>query len=429
MRHVIVGDGPAGVVAAETLRQLAPADEIVLLGDEAEPPYSRMAIPYLLMRNIDESGTHLRKDPQHLARLNITHRKAQMTGIDVSANRIHLQDGTALPYDRLLLATGSVPVRPPIAGIDDDGVRERVVPCWTLADARRIASLAAPGARVVQMGAGFIGCIIMEALAARGVDLTIVEMGNRMVPRMMTEGAGAMIRQWVQKKGVAVHTGTRVDRIAKGTDAPLAVTLSTGETLAADLVISATGVKPNLDAVQDSGLRIGKGIIVDECMRTSVGNIYAAGDVAEAIDFSTGELLVNAIQPNAVEQARIAASNMAGRHAVSQGTLQINVLDTLGLISSSFGRWWGAEGGDHAELSDPQAYRYMRLEFLGDRLIGATSVGLTEHVGVLRGLIQTRTPLGDWKAQLKAEPLRVMDAYLAQAQARQGWTAHMARHR
>ncbi|TMS56759.1 NAD(P)/FAD-dependent oxidoreductase [Imbroritus primus] len=429
MRHVIVGDGPAGIVAAETLRRLAPADEIVLLGDEPEPPYSRMAIPYLLMRNIDEPGTHLRKDPQHLARLNITHRKARMTGIDVAANCIHLQDGATLAYGRLLLATGSVPVRPPIAGIDDDGVRERVVPCWTLADARRIAGLAAPGARVVQMGAGFIGCIIMEALAARGVDLTVVEMGNRMVPRMMTEGAGAMIRQWVQKKGVAVHTGTRVDRIAKGTDAPLAVTLSTGETLPADLVISATGVTPNLDVVRDSGLRIGKGIVVDECMRTSVDNIYAAGDVAEAVDFSTGELLVNAIQPNAVEQARIAASNMAGRHAVSQGGLQINVLDTLGLISSSFGRWWGAEGGDHVELSDPEAYRYMRLEFLGDRLIGATSVGLTEHVGVLRGLIQTRTPLGAWKAQLKAEPLRVMDAYLAQAQARQDWPARMARHR
>lgn len=429
MRHVIVGDGPAGIVAAETLRRLAPVDEIVLLGDEAEPPYSRMAIPYLLMRNIDESGTWLRKDPQHLTRLNITHRKARMTSIDVSGNRIHLQDGTALPYDRLLLATGSVPVRPPIAGIDDDGVRERVVPCWTLADARRIADIAAPGARVIQMGAGFIGCIIMEALAARGVDLTVVEMGNRMVPRMMTEGAGAMIRKWVQEKGVAVHTDTRVDRIARGTDAPLAVTLSTGETLAADLVISATGVRPNLDAIRDSGLQIGKGIIVDECMRTSVDNIYAAGDVAEAIDFSTGERLVNAIQPNAVEQARIAASNMAGRHVASQGTLQINVLDTLGLISSSFGRWWGAEGGDHVELSDPEAYRYMRLEFLDDCLIGATSVGLTEHVGVLRGLIQTRTPLGAWKAQLKVEPLRVMDAYLAQAQARQDWTAHAARHR
>lgn len=429
MRHVIVGDGPAGIVAAETLRRLAPADEIVLLGDEAEPPYSRMAIPYLLMRDIDESGTHLRKDPQHLARLNITHRKVRMTGIDIPANRIRLQDGGDLPYDRLLLATGSVPVRPPIAGIDDDGVRERVVPCWTLADARRIAGLAVPGARVVQMGAGFIGCIIMEALAARGVELTVVEMGNRMVPRMMTEGAGAMIRKWVQNKGVAVHTGTRVDRIAKGAGAPLAVTLSTGETLAADLVISATGVRPNLDTVRDSGLRIGKGIIVDACMRTSIANIYAAGDVAEAIDFSTGELLVNAIQPNAVEQARIAATNMAGRHAASQGSLQINVLDTLGLISSSFGRWWGAEGGDHVELSDAEAYRYMRLEFLGDQLIGATSVGLTEHVGVLRGLIQTRIPLGTWKAQLKAEPLRVMDAYLAQAQARQDWTAHAARQR
>jgi len=127
---------------------------------------------------------------------------------------------------------------------------------------------------------------------------------------------------------------------------------------------------------------------------------------------------VNAIQPNAVEQGRIAALNMAGKGAVSQGTMAINVLDTLGLISTSFGQWWGHENGDSVELLDADHFHYISLQFLDDVLIGATSIGLTDHVGVMRGLIQSRTPLGSWKDKLKHDPLKIMDAYLSAAQAR-----------
>ena len=259
----------------------------------------------------------------------------------------------------------------------------------------------------------------MEALAARGVKLTVVEMGDRMVPRMMTEGAGQLIKQWCEMKGVAVHTGARVESIEKSATEPgaLVAKLSNGKSITADLIISATGVKPNIAFLKDSGVKTGAGILVDNTMRTSLPDVYAAGDVAETVDFSTGKLGVNAIQPNAADQGRIAGLNMAGKHTTSQGSLAINVLDTLGLISSSFGMWWGAEGGESTELVDEKNYRYMRLEFKDDVLVGATSCGLTQHVGVLRGLIQTRTPLGHWKAVLLKDPTRIMEAYLARAQA------------
>jgi NAD(P)H-nitrite reductase large subunit len=271
----------------------------------------------------------------------------------------------------------------------------------------------------------------LEALASRGVNLTVVEMGNRMVPRMMTEGAGAMIKEWVESKGVAVHTDTRVEAIALSSGSissfsaskasPLKVTLSNGTVIEVDLVISATGVKPNIEFLKDSDIEMNKGVLVDQQMQTSVSGIYAAGDVTESVDFSTGQRIVNAIQPNAAEQAKIAGANMAGAKAESQGALQINVLDTLGLISSSFGQWWGIEGQDHVELKDTKNFKYMRLEFHDDVLIGATSCGLTEHVGALRGLIQTRTPLGAWKEQLMKDPSKIMQAYLAKAQARAEW--------
>jgi len=152
-------------------------------------------------------------------------------------------------------------------------------------------------------------------------------------------------------------------------------------------------------------------------MQTNISGVYAAGDVAAAIDFSTGVRGMNAIQPNAVEQARVAALNMAGKRVESRGSLALNVLDTLGLISSSFGRWSGVPGGQSAELIDEREFRYLSLQFSGDVLIGATAIGLTEHVGVLRGLVEGRVKLGPWKEHLLREPLRITEAYIARAQA------------
>jgi NADPH-dependent 2,4-dienoyl-CoA reductase/sulfur reductase-like enzyme len=412
MRHVIIGNGPAGVIAAETLRAQRPQDDITLVGAEPEPPYSRMAIPYLLIGDIEEQGTYLRKGADHFAGLRITLRHAAARSIDTQARTVALSDGGTLAYDRLLLATGASPASPPIPGIDQPGV----LTCWTLADARKIAASAQQGARVLQLGAGFIGCIIMEAIAARGAALTVVEMGDRVVPRMMPPGAAALIKRWCEAKGVRILTGAkaaRIDRDATG----LHVHLEGGETLDVDVVISATGVRPQIGFLKGSGIATETGILVDDRMQTSVADIYAAGDCVEAAEFGTGKRFVNAIQLNAADQARIAALNMAGRPTRSQGALAINVLDTFGLISSSFGQWQGVEGGDHTELSDEGAFKYLRLEFDGDMLVGATSLGLTEHVGVIRGLIQSRVRLGKWKARLMHDPTQVMAAYLACAQA------------
>jgi len=286
-------------------------------------------------------------------------------------------------------------------------------------DARRIIARAVPGSRVLQIGAGFIGCIIMEALQSRGVALTVVEMGDRMVPRMMTPAAGAMIRKWCEKQGVRVHVATRVTAIgeAGGGRAALSARLDSGEELEAETLIVAAGIRPNVEFLRGSGVACETGVVVDAAMQTNIPGIYAAGDVAAAIDFSTGVRGINAIQPSAVEQARVAALNMAGRRVESRGALSLNVLDTVGLVSTSFGQWWGERGGQGVELIDEPEFRYLSLQFRGDVLIGATSIGLTEGVGVLRGLIEGRVRLGPWKDRLLQRPLEFAEAYLARAQA------------
>jgi len=458
MKHLILGAGPAGVIAAETIRKHAPHDEITLVGDEPEAPYSRMAIPYLLIGNIQEEGTHLRHGAGHYERQRITLKRGRAVSVDASTRSVKLDSGDTLSYDRLLIATGSSPATPPIPGIDGPGVRA----CWTLADARAIMAQAQPGSRVLQMGAGFIGCIIMEALAARGVQLSVVEMGDRMVPRMMGPTAGGMIKTWCEKKGVKVHTGAKVEAIERGgaasasdsagaarssegggllskiasalgfgdspapasapsgTTAPLKARLSTGEVLEADLIISATGVRPNIGFLEGSAVKCLVGVLTDEHLQTSVPGVYAAGDCAEAFDKVSGTTIVSAIQPNAAEQARVAALNMVGQRTEMKGVTQINVLDTLGLISASFGQWEGVAGGQHVELTEPDARtggRHLSLQFGDGKLVGCNAIGWTQHVGVMRGLVEGQVPLGDWQDKLLADPTLMMEAYLARAQA------------
>jgi len=269
------------------------------------------------------------------------------------------------------------------------------------------------------MGAGFIGCIILEALAARGVDLTVIEMENRMVSRMTNEVMGTMIKDWCVNKGIKVLTSTKVSSISQAGGAdPLLVNTEDGQALPADVVICATGVRSNTAFLEGSGVEVDMGIVVDDFMQSSVPDVFAAGDVAQGRDLSTGDYYVQAIQPTAVEHGKLAASNMVfGKRTAHPGNLNMNVLDTVGLISTSFGMWMGVDGGEEAEMSDVENFKYLNLQFKDDVLVGASSLGMTQHVGVMRGLIQTGAHLGEWKDKLLEEPNRISEAYLASAQA------------
>lgn len=414
MKHVVIGAGPAGVVAAEHIKKFDQNADVKIIGDENEAPYSRMAIPYHLIGNIEEEGTHLRHDDEHFGAHGISVVNARVEKIDSVNKVLTLNSGQTEHYDKLLIASGSRPISPPIAGINQPGVHT----CWTLEDARAIAALAKPGAKVIQIGAGFIACIILEALARRGVDLTVVEMENRMVPRMMDSVAGNMIKDWCIHKNIDVFTNGQVTEIKKVDGEhtfKVSVKTPVGTTeMDADLVISATGVKPCIDFLDGSGIEVADGIIIDQNMQTNVADIYAAGDVAQGKDFCTGEYAVQAIQPTASEHAFVAAQNMTG-HTLSTcgGTINMNVLDTMGLISCSFGLWQGVDGGENSQLVEKNQWRYLNLQFDDEVLIGATAIGHTQHIGVMRGLIQSELPLGQWKDKLLEDPMKLMEAYLA----------------
>lgn len=445
MKYVIVGAGPAGIVAAETLRKRDSECEITVIGGETEAPYSRMAIPYFIAGQVDETGTHLRHGISHLADLGINLIQARVDKVIPAENRVVLEsqqtaspapveekkvgffkklfggespapatvadsEGESIAYDKLLLATGSRPSMPPIPGLEGTA---GVYNCWTLEDARNISSIAKEGSNVVLMGAGFVACIIIEALLKRNVNLTLMLGGSgRMVSRMMDKPAGDMIKRWCEDKGVKMITADTVTAVSEGP----ALERSNGDRDSVDLIVVATGVKPNIELLEGSGIEIDQGILINDYFQTNIENIYAAGDIAQGLDYSTGKKSVHAIQPTAVDHARTAATNMSGGEVKYRGSLNMNVLDAAGLVTNSFGNWQGVEGGDRASAIDDENYRYLKLEFDGNYLIGAINVGRTDHVGVLRGLIQGKVPLGDWKERLMDDPHRIMEAYLECAQ-------------
>lgn len=409
--HLIIGGGTAGWNAIRTIREQDPDAEIALVS--AERPYSRMVLPYYLSRGIAESRVYT-AGPAELEALGVQARTGRRaTGLETAANRLILDDGSAIEYDTLLIATGSSPVRPAIPGADAAGVHS----FWTLQQAREVLGGVREGSRVALVGAGFIAFTMLNAVLSLGARLTVLEIAPQVLPRMVDAEGARLVETWLRARGVEIRAGARLAAIQEA-GGRKRLTLEGGEALEADLVIMATGIRPNLDWLSGSGIRLRQGILVDDHQRSSVPNVYAAGDVAEGRDLVTGELAVHALEPTAMEQGRVAGANMAGGDVAYRGSLLMNIVEVCDLEIASFGSWLDPEAEAVSALrADRFAYR--KLLWRGDRLVGAILIGrandvwTTNDLGMLKGLVQTGRPLGPWKSALSASPFHVKRAFVA----------------
>jgi NAD(P)H-nitrite reductase large subunit len=411
IRQLIIGGGPAAINAIETIRDLDGGSSITLLCDE--PAYSRMVLPYWLANRIPRQQVFT-GDDDYFGRLKVDRVAGRVTRVDPQAKQVTLQDGRTLPFDDLLIATGSSAVVPPVPGADLPGV----LPLWTLAHTEAMLQATQGMARpeVLFVGAGFIGFIVLNAMYKRGWKLHVVEMAGHVLPRMLNEESARLVETWLQGKGVALHLGTTVKEIAAAANRKR-VTLANGATVECDLVIVATGIRPNLDLVKGSGIATDQAILVNDRMQTNFPHVYAAGDVAQGPDLLGDRPAVHAIQPTAVDHGRVAGANMAGQQVRYPGSLLMNILDACGLQCVSFGRW--GEAAEDMTIRNPDRPVYRRLLWTGDRITGAVfvgpanEVGMLNDVGMVKGIIQTQTPLGDWKEFLRENPFDVRRPYIA----------------
>jgi NAD(P)H-nitrite reductase large subunit len=373
-----------------------------------------MVLPYYLAREIPEAHVMI-GDPAYFDRQKVEPLLGvRVQKVEAQARTLTLSDGKTLPFDTLLIATGSSAQRPSIPGVDLDGVYT----LWTLTDARKAMAKGQGKPEAVLVGAGFIGLIVLNAMAKLGWKLSIVEMADQVLPRMLDQRGADAVASWLRARGVTLNTGAQVTAITRDANGKLSLSLSTGATLSADLVILATGIQPNISFLEGSGITMNGGVIVNDRMQTNIPGIYAAGDVAAGPDLLSGASTIHAIQPTAVDHGRIAGANMAGNETHYPGSLLINVLDVINLHCASFGAWQ-ASGREVTTISNPTRPLYRKYVWEGDRMVGALFVGpiedvtLLNDVGMAKGLIQTKMALGSWATYVRSHPTDLRRAYIA----------------
>ncbi|MCP4193905.1 MAG: NAD(P)/FAD-dependent oxidoreductase [Planctomycetaceae bacterium] len=410
---VIIGGGPAATNAIETIRQYNKDDSITLICDE--PAHSRMALPYWLAGSIPETQTHT-ADAECFSKLNVDAKIGQrVTTLDENAKKLTLSDQSQIDFDELLIATGSRPLELPIPGADLPGVHY----LWTLKDTETVLAAAAQQEkpRVVMIGAGFIGLIVLNAMFKRGWDLAVIERENHVLPRMLNQDAAKIVESWLEDRNIPVHLNTGAHSITTHEDGSKRVILSDGGEIAADIVIVATGVQPNIEIVAGTSLKTDHGILVDNYLRTNVPFIYAAGDVAQGPNLSDGSRAIHAIQPTAVDHGRVAGANMAGEEIAYSGSLSMNVLDVCGLQSASFGIWDDLSA-EPITICNPEGSIYRRFLITENRITGAmfvgraNDVGMLTDVGMVKGIVQTQADLGDWINFLRENPFDIRRVFV-----------------
>lgn len=417
-KHLIIGCGSAGLSALEQIRRLNFEDEIKIVTMEDSLPYSPTILPYLLSGKIDEAHVSMR-DGNYFEQTRATFaRSKKVVSIFPDAKQVVYQDGEKENYDTLLIASGSEAIRPPIKGLGED----TFLGFHTIADRRRLLKQLADKSDVAVLGAGLVGMEVATGLVERGCRVIIVEKESRLLPLYFDQEAESLIRSIFLARGVQLLTGREVSEV-KPKNGKVEISLSQGEPIVTNLLVTCVGVKARTPFIARTGIAVNRGILVDRRMKTSMEDIYAAGDVAETVNFFTGKPGMNPIIPSAVEQGEIAGSNMAGVEAEYEGWISTNIFHFFG--NTAFSAGVSMPDSDNYQVlteKNEQKFQLKRLVFDSDRLVGAMFINIDLDPGVILYLIRNRIDIGLHKQQLFEQP-REISRWLMQEAERAGATA------
>lgn len=413
MRYLIIGNGPGGNAAAEAIRRRDPQSEVALLSDESHPSYYRPLLPLLIKGEV--GMPEMLRDSLHSPQGVTVHLNRAVKEIAPSRKAVVLANGQEMGYDRLLLAMGSSASLPPITHLQGEGVHV----LRKLDDAQSILSQARQAKKAVVIGGGRIGVKSALALRSLGLAVTIVEMLDHLIPLQLDQAAAAIVRRWVEKEGVKLllgetvrevgreRAGSAVDRLLGRDKAGPVKGVVTGsdKRLEADMIVVAVGVRANTQLAASAGLKVRNGVLVDDLLRTSDPNIYAAGDVVETVDLTTGQPMVSGTWTNAVAMGHAAGENMAGGKQSFPGALNVyNAMEVGGLPVISAGVVT-ADGSYESYISG-SGDNYRKLVFGANRLLGLLLIGeAVVGAGVYAALLREQRDISKIKDQLIAGTL------------------------
>jgi len=396
MRYVIVGGSAAGMAGAQAIRELDSRGTITVLSAEADPPYYRPLIPFIVdgHKTADEIAM-LGQGPYTAPNIDVQI-NATVTSVDSDAHTVTVNDAAHVEYDKLLIATGSRPYVPPsIQGAEARGVYA----LRTLADARSMVERVRATRNVIMAGGGMSNLKTAFALLERGLTVTLIVTSSEVLSQVMEPDGAALIRSALKQTGLRILTGRSITQIIAGTDGVTGVLLDSGEELPCEIVCIGKGVRPNVEFLAGSGIHVDRGLVADEHTACSPEGVYTAGDVAVTFDPITGERMMTGLWTNAVEMGRCAGRNMAGRHTAYGGTfgvLNATQVAEVPFVSMGIVHTAGADYETHV-FHTADTYRKLVFTADGERLVGVVFVGDIAHAGLYRHLIRERTQLNGLK--------------------------------
>jgi NAD(P)H-nitrite reductase large subunit len=400
IKYLIIGNSAGGIGAAEAIREVDSRGKITIVSDEPYPVYSRPLISeYLASRRPLERMLFRPADFYEKNRIQtILGQKAEE--VDIGEHTVRLGKGRKIGWQKLLLATGGLPIVPRMEGAGHSGV----FTFGTLDDAKAIDQyLSRRVERAVVIGGGLIGVSAAEALTKRGFEVTIVEMKERILNTILDEEASALAAERLKEAGVKIVTGHTVAAVSSYylSGEVTGVTLDDSRPIPCELVIVAIGVQPRTD-LAGTGIKVNRGIVVDRHMATSSADVYACGDVAEAYDFVYGQNRLTPIWPNAYLGGRIAGFNMAGVTKEYQGGTSMNSLKYFGLAIVSAGMVEPPDDS-YEVLTKEREHTYKKVILKDGLVVGMVFASDIEKSGIIFSLMKERVNVEGFKQALVAD--------------------------
>lgn len=404
MKYVIIGNSAAAVGCIEGIRETDRDGEIIVVSNENYHTYSRPLISYLLYGKTDEQRMKYRPDSFYEDNKVTALLGKTAVKINPEKKTVDLNDGTYLGYDKLLVATGSKPFVPPMDGLD---TVENKYSFMTLDDAKALDAAITPESRVLIIGAGLIGLKCAEGIFDKIGRLTVIDLADRILPSILDEKGSELVQSRLEEKGIEFRLGVS----ASSFDGNKAI-LTNGEEIEFDVLVVAVGVRPNTELVAEAGGSVDRGIVTDKYSRTTITDVYSAGDCAKSHDITTDTDRILALLPNAYMQGLAAGHHMTGVNAPFEKAMPMNAIGFFGYHVITAGSY------DGEEIVYSDGMNYKKLVVKDNKLNGFIMIGDVLRVGIYTKLIREKTPLDTLDFELISKKPQLM-AFSADERAKQ----------
>ena len=394
MNYVIIGNSAAAVGCVEGIRSIDREGSVTMITDEPYHTYSRPLISYLLCGKTDEERMKYRPDSFYADNGVTLLAGKRAEKIDPVTKTVLLDDGSAVFYDKLLIATGSRPFVPPIKGLNQV---KNAFTFMTLDSAKALERALGPDKRVLILGAGLIGLKCVEGISDKAGSLKVVDLADHILPSILDAEGAALVQKHIEDHGVSFILGDGVETFDGNT-----AVLKSGKTVPFDVLAVCVGVRPNTELISEAGGEVARGVRVSETCETTLPDVYAAGDCTESFDISCGQNRILALLPNAYMQGECAGVNMAGGEKHYDHAIPMNAIGFFGyhvLTAGSYtGEVYTASAGNSLK----------KLFYEDDRVKGFILIGDVARAGIYTSLIRSETPLSSIDFGLICEKPQLM---------------------